>query len=226
VPLPPPGPWRTLRDVLLAQPDARTTLVASAADPSVPERAWLARAWSHRLEETERWDQLAQALDTVLLHALTPPPWHFRGSGGHPRRAETDLAAGRAAVQIEVIAPKPPPEGLRWLGGPGGVARGNPWVAVEDAVVLPASPLWPSIFAETWLLGWRGPLPAPSNPGGKKAIPVVRSTVGVLRLHALQQLGWLGEGRILPALKALAADPAATPEERAVAVRLLTAFPK
>jgi hypothetical protein len=229
--LPPTGHWPVLRDVLLSDPAAREALGQAAADAAAPERAWLARAWRQRLENTERWSDLETSLGSVLQHALTPPPWRGHARGTHARRSEADLATGSAAVRIESLVPKHLAEDFRWLkgpGDPGGQLRGGLFHGVDGEgleVVLPASPLWSSIFAETWLLSWRGPLPSPGREGAKRSPPVVPSTVGVLRLHALQQLAWLGESRVLPALKALAVDAAATPEERAVAARLLTAFP-
>jgi hypothetical protein len=212
---PPPGPWKTLRDVLLAEPAAHEALHAAVKGDAGPDRAWLALTWLALRSSPQRWEDLRAELDRALVPALS--------SQSRPRPHEVRLANGTMAVAIEGIEPDAGATGVEWL-------RWQPPARIPPLVDPPPishrlnpSPLWGAIFAEEWLLGWRGPLP-PTQPGGSPGM-VVPSSVGVRRFHALQQLAWLGEARVVPALRALAADAAATPAERAVAARLLAHVP-
>ncbi len=231
-PLPSPGPWRTLRDLLLADPEASAVLADASKDASQPDRAWLADVWRVRLAMREAWDGLAARLDPALAWLLaSTPSGHILG-GVTPRAYEEELSRGMVAVAIEGPAPTGLPKGFAWAHAlPDDRRFGAFGVERPFLGPLPSSALWRWILAEQWIAGPRGPLPPagwvrPASSTQRHEIPVVPCTTGVIRLHALQHLAWLGEARARPALERLRDDPGAAPGERAAAERALAAWAK
>jgi hypothetical protein len=228
------GLHAALRALLFERGHARDVL--NDASKGSDDRAWLAEALAQRLRRSEEFQRLRETLDRALArvegarvvnHYVEPNP--------EPPVWQTALVEGTCALRIagRDVGPR---EGIRsWIDDDSArsVSMFNE-PKVHPEALLPASELWPAVFAEVWLTAERrtfkdtlDDLPPPPDPRDPSApAPTARTTsypttVGPRRLHALQWLAWLGEKRARPALIALRDDPHATEAERAVAARRL-----
>lgn len=227
--------YRGLRDALLSDPiAARVVLDAAAAAKDGSDRAWLADVLLARLAAPEEFVRLRDAHDLAmsrLERTRTVPGWMNHEPSPFCAFFRRDLETGRCAIRIDG-APRTA-EDVSLVGAEPPKDYGSQdWYerSVEGVIrPLPASSLWAAVFAEVWLTdALPPPLPrgidrtkAP-DPSAQEGLDVPGfSTVGHRRLHAVQQLAWLREKRVRPALLRLGDDANATVSERGVAAHRL-----
>lgn len=224
------GLYAALRSLLLERNPGVAEADRNGNEPG--DRAWLADVLRKRRRRPQEFERLTEALDRAMQRvegAISvnhfveprpePPVWH------------TALVEGTCALRIagRDVGKR---EGVRdWIDDRTARSTSMFNQPIEHpAPLLPASDLWPAVFAEVWLTAERrsfpdtfDEVPPPPDPNDPMApVPAARatsypSTVGPRRLHALQWLAWLGDKRARPALVALRDDADATDAERRVA---------